>query len=103
MTTAERLRALALSIQHASHDVLAFADVLARGELPDREMWRRFAGAVAAMAHDVGEAQGLRGQMSETSVEDGSAALIAEVERAPDPPGRVTPNARPTRTKLPGA
>lgn len=100
MTTAERLRALALSIQNASHDFLAFADVLARGDLPDREMWRRFGGAVAALAHDVGEAQGLRGQMSEASVEDGSAALIAEVEGPLVRVGRSTPGERPS-TKAP--
>lgn len=106
-TTAERLRVLSFSIEQEARELRAFAEMLLRGEVPERAALMRVAAVVTALAHDAGEAAGLAGRTEIATIDDKSAALVLEVEEgddppARDPPGRPTPGERPsTRSKLP--
>lgn len=102
MSTAGRLRALSFAIEQQARTLRAYADQLARGDVPDRGVCARIAGVVASLAHDAGEIAGLTGQASSPMPEELTDRLIHDIEdgRPPDPPGRITPQERPpTKTR----
>lgn len=96
---ASRIRLLAIRLSSNGGSLRGFADLLERGDTPDRFACSHLAELVAAITHDAGALEALTQDFIAPATEsEQSDALIAEVEgeREPDPPGRVTPGERPS-------